>query len=89
MRTASRSAFPVGGAAPRRREGNLSALLFEAFGFVLFVGLVLGSLLWLTGLVLVDADVVSRSLAWWDFVRLAALFHLIRALFVVRPQRED
>lgn len=76
MRVASRSAFDVG-KPERESTGNM---LWEAFVMLTFISLLLGTFMWLGGLLAVDQRLVSRSLSWWAWVRFAALFHLIKSL---------
>lgn len=82
MRAASRPSFPA-----QRESESHGVLLVQATVTLAFLALVLGTIGWLTGLLLVENDLLNRSLPWWSFVRFAALFHLLRALLVVEFKR--
>ena len=84
MRTASRPSF-TRSEAPQEKQ-NRSALFGEALGTLFFISLMLGSLVWATGNILVENDLIRRNLPWWAFVRLAAALHLIRA-FIMLPRK--
>lgn len=79
MRVASRSAF-----TERHPERESTAnILWEALVMLMLISLLLGTFLWLGGLLAVDQRVVSRSLSWWAWVRFAALFHLVKSLILM------
>lgn len=81
MRKASRESFPTG---RFKQEPSTSALLFDAAVMVAFIAVVLGTLVWLAGLVAVKNGLIGRSLSWWTFVQFAGLFHLIRSLLIFK-----
>lgn len=84
MRVASRSAFD--GRRDARPEST-GMLLWEALVALGFISLLLGTLLWLGGLLAVDQRLVARSLSWWTWVRFGALFHMTKTLLMMKPSQ--
>jgi hypothetical protein len=75
MRVASRSAFDN-----KPQQESTKSMLWEALVMLAFISLLLGTFLWLGGLLAVDQQIVKRSISWWAWVRFGALFHLVKSL---------
>jgi hypothetical protein len=71
MRSVSRPDF--GNARNAEPEASSGELMVTGLFLTVLLGFYFGSLVWMAGLVLVEADMIDQSMPWWAFVRLGVL----------------
>jgi FtsH-binding integral membrane protein len=82
MRVSSRPTF-----SNEKKPSRDSSLLFDALGGLAALSLIVGTVCWAIGLLLVQQELVSRSLPWWWFVRVAGLLHILWSTLAVYRQK--